>query len=253
MLNLVFPIFDAVDVGCAGFLPLSVRVVIWGVVAGIFAMLVYRATSNQNAIAALKLEIKDLQRQMLDPQLDNFADYSAIARRNLAVSVRLLAKTLTPALMSGLPVVLIASWVHSLHGFHLPPAGAEIVARGVPAAGSISVQPQNLARAVADGVAITPQQPDADISFLVDGETVYAGSPFSFPSPTIGKRQWWNVFLEARSGYLSSDADLQEIQFDVPKTRVLSRGPDWLAGWEPLFFVGVFLSAIAMKFCLRLQ
>jgi hypothetical protein len=61
------------------------------------------------------------------------------------------------------------------------------------------------------------------------------------PVPVIHKRQWWNTLLGNPVGYLPSDATVELVRVELPRKEYLATGPQWMRGWEALFF-GVLLA-----------
>lgn len=101
--------------GLLSFLPLVLRVCMWGALAGGITMAVYMATSPQVLIYCLKQRTADLRRRMMDPDLESAAFWS-LSAENLRVSLALLGRVTGPALLSALPVLLLAAWIDAVCG-----------------------------------------------------------------------------------------------------------------------------------------
>jgi len=253
MLNAVFPALTALDGLLASFLPALVCVLVWGAVAGALAMLVYKLSSNQNAIVRLKAETRDLRRRMLDPDLEQ-SEFARLVRANLKASFRLLGKTLLPGLLSTLPVLLIAAWLDAFYGYALPPNGAPVRLHVEPRDAAVAVEPADRAGG-GNGADLAVMPPPADemLTIVVAGVVAYVGNPFAPPVPVIAKRQWWNALLANEAGYVNPEVGIDRIEIDVPRRHLVGGVPGWLAGWEAPYFLAIFVAALALKFGFRIE
>jgi hypothetical protein len=253
MVNAIFPALTAVDNVLASLLPAVLRVLLWGGVAGALAMAVYSLTSNQGGIARLKAETRGLRRRMLDPDLEQ-AEFARLIRANLKASFALLGKTLLPGLLSTVPVLLIAAWVSAFYGYALPPNSDRVTLHFEPRVAGIAIEPEARARSLGDAVwAVAPPAADETLTIVSSGATAYVGNPFAPPVPEVAKRQWWNVLLGSEAGYVDRDANVDRIVFGVPRLRLVDGLPDWLAGWEASYFLGILVAAVALKFGLGIE
>jgi hypothetical protein len=253
MVNALFPALTAVDGLFASFLPALLRVLVWGGIAGALAMWVYKLTSNQAAIARLKAETRDLRRRMLDPDLEQ-AEFARLIRVNLKASFSLLGKTVLPGMLSTLPVLLIAAWLNAFYAYAVPPDGEPVRLHVEPQVTAVAIEPANRI-AGREGTDWTIRSPLADetLTIVAAGVTAYAGNPFAPPVPEITKRQWWNTLLASEVGYLNPEASIDQIVIDLPPRRLIGGLPDWLAGWEAPYFLGILVVAVALKFGLKIE
>jgi len=253
MLNAAFPVLTAVDGLFASLMTALPRIFAWGAIAGALAMLVYRLTSNQNAIARLKAETRSLRRRMLDPELEQ-TEFARLVRVNLKASFALLGKTLLPGMLSALPVLLIAAWLNAFYGYSMPPNGEPVGLHVEPRGAAVAIEP---ADRVAGGshtdLTITPPASGETLTIVAGGVTAYVGNPFAPPVPEIGKQQWWNALLASEAGYVAPGAGIDRIVFDLPRQQLIGGLPDWLAGWEAPYFFGVLVIAVALKFGLKIE
>ena len=141
MLNAVFPVMNAVDAWLAGALPLIARVFLFGVVAGIAAMGIYAAASDQKAIPALKKNSRELRRKMLDPSIEEFSEFLKLARENFLLTFKLLGKVMGPVFLAVLPVLVIASWLDTFHGYSLPEKSQPVSITLVPLHSEFNISP----------------------------------------------------------------------------------------------------------------
>ena len=110
-MKIILHALNGINAWITSLLPLSVVISLWGVIAGISAMAIYAFTSNQTAISELKLETRNLRRKMMDPSLDDYKEFTRLAKKNLKVSLTFLGKVIGPVLLSTIPILLIAVWL----------------------------------------------------------------------------------------------------------------------------------------------
>lgn len=105
---------NLVDHWLAGMFSELPRVCLWGFCAGILGLFLYAAASNQTEIGKLKREARTCRRRLLDPTLGD-ADFLRLTKLNLKVSLRLLAWVTGPALLSALPILMVALWMNTFY------------------------------------------------------------------------------------------------------------------------------------------
>ena len=106
--------FAAIDATLSAFVPEILLIVLWGCVAGVAAMLLYRQTSNQERIREVKKDITHLRARILSPGLAQ-REVMSLSMQNLKSSFGLLGRVIVPSLLSVVPVLLIASWLQAGH------------------------------------------------------------------------------------------------------------------------------------------
>lgn len=255
MLNAVFPVMNAVDAWLAYGLPLVVRVSLWGVVAGIAAMGIYAAASNQQAIPTLKDKSRDLRRKMLDPSLEEYSEFVALAKETFKVTFGLLGKVMGPVFLAALPVLVIASWLDTFHGYSLPDKSQPVSITLVPVHSEFNIEPREVLPDKMDGKIkmLAPAKLSDPVSFYVNDQMVYQGNVFALPAPVIAKKTWLNFFLANEAGYLQQDSPVDEIHIHFPPKPIHNGLPDWAAGWEWTFFISIFLVSLPVKLIFKIH
>lgn len=76
--------------------------------------LLYKYTTNQSAMKSLKDEIKSLQKEMKENKGDN-NKVMQIQKEAMEKNIKYMKHTLTPMLLSFLPIVLIFGWVRATY------------------------------------------------------------------------------------------------------------------------------------------
>jgi hypothetical protein len=213
------------------------------------SILIYLALSNQERIAALKREGREIRGRLLSAEPNEFAK---LVGRNTKVSGLLLGRVLLPSLISALPVIVVAAWLAIYHNYQ-DPADAVAVRANPPQQHAVLRIGDKAYGLPADGSSVDVSFGHAPVVLEVDGRAVYPGSPFDPPIGSITKRLWWSPLLENPSGYIDKEAQLDEIQFSLPVKRIVPGVPNILAGWELPFFLSVFLSALGLKLLMRVH
>lgn len=77
--------------------------------------------------------------------------------------------------------------------------------------------------------------------------------PPEHPAPVVHKRQWWNALIGNPAGYLPPQGPAEAIYLDLPKKQMLAFGPDWMRGWEFLYFVLLVAGSLGLKHFWRIH
>jgi hypothetical protein len=235
-LDVPAPLLAWADASLAEILSSSGRLVLWGALSGVVAMLLYAWISPQERIARAKRELAEARRA-LDEFDGEFADSAPLLRTMLARAFRPVLLALVPALVSGLPVILVAIWMSTSYGHAYPPPAAEP---------EIRVTPKTMSARWRGGA------PPGVVVF--DG----AGRPveelgLEAPVPVLHKRRWWNAVIGNPAGYVPANLPIDAVEVDLPRQQHLGVGPAWLRGWEAIFFVSVAVAAVVVKTIFRIE
>ena len=227
------PLFNWLDGQLAAIASPAARLVVWGAVAGVVSMLLYRALSPQARIAIGKAELLQTRRTLnsYDGGLDGAWP---LMRRMLRAAFRQVGRVGWPALLASLPLVCLLAWLSTSYGYTYPEPG--VVPR-------ITTAPENIeAHWVDERVdAGDPQSRPPRVLVADQGADAVVDVSLPNPVPVIHKRQWWNTLLGNPVGYLPSDATVELVRVELPRKEYLATGPQWMRGWEALFF-GVLLA-----------
>ncbi len=253
MISELFPVLSMVDRWLAGLLPFAVRLSMWGALAGTLSITIYAKLSPQASITKLKKKTWSLQRKMLCADIE-FLDILRLSKENLKTSLRLFATVLGPALVSALPVLFLASWIHTCLAYEAPPTPDDLIITAVD--GNVDLRllfysnvHEKSNNEIHDHDLVSPEA----IIVMADNKTIYSGTPLSPPTPVIHKQRWWSVLLDSPAGYLVEDAPIDSIRLNLSKKQAVKWMPNWAAGWEFPFFVFVFLAALGIKLGFRIE
>lgn len=232
LLNLPQPLFSWLDQALASVLPPAVRLLLWAFLGALLAMEIYRLLSPQHRIAALKQDFRAAQRR-LNAYDGPFDEAWPLITRPLTLALRRVGLVLPATLAASLPLLLIILWLDASYSHRFPDAleTVQVEVHGSDYTGVLradtSDRPQLLLRNPEDGVIMQ--------------------LPVKAPIPQLHKRQGWNLLLGNPAGYLPPYAPTEEVTLALPRREILPLGPDWLRGWEPLFFAAMILFALLLK------
>jgi hypothetical protein len=242
LLDLPFPLLDALDAALGFVLPAPARVVLWGLLAGVLAMALYALASDQGRIRSQKAVIRRVQGE-LKAAGDDFAATMRLTRANLKASLKLLGMVTGPAVLSSLPLLFLLVWVAETYAYAPPAAGAPVPVAFVPTGAGLSVSPAG----ALNGSTVT--WPAAGALEVRDAQGPVWAAPATGPRPptVVHKRSWWSWLYGNPAGYLRPDTGLEEIRFAQAPRELLGLGPGWLRGWEAVFFTSLVAASLTTK------
>lgn len=254
VLDLPSPLLGGVDGLLSGWLPPVARLVLWAVVAAVASMALYRVTSNQPRLAAIKAEMAALRSRIAG--FDGpFAEMWGLTRRNLVLALRQIWVTLVPAILGSVPVIFLLVWVSNSFDLALPKPGDPVAVQAHARDGA-TLPPLRWvpggARTLGDG-RWTVAWPDAGAALeLRDPDQLLLALPLAAPVGVVHQRRWWNSLLGNPAGYLPPGA-VDAVAIALPARTYLPFGPAWLRGWMPLFFAVVLAVSVLLKLTWRLH
>ena len=230
------PLAHVIDSAFASFAGGSLRIALWALLASALSMGLYRLTSNQKKLAALKGEIAALKAKINAAETDDYAAAVASSKALLSLSLRHVGQTLGPTVLAGLPVLFVLAFLAQTYSYVAPEAGIPLTA----------------AIAYEDGHTETTTLtfPVNDPRFEAD---IATGNAPASPVPVIAKPSWTDWFFGNPAGTLKPASAIREISFKVTPQRFLPFGPDWLAGWEALFLTLMVVASLAIKAIFRIE
>lgn len=240
------PIFAWIDAQVATLIPPLGRLILWGIVAALVSMGLYRALSAQERIGRTKAKLAQ-SRQQLEAYDGEFAGAAPLIGNLLRTALQQVGLVAWPAILSSLPLLALICWLSTAYGYRYPAPGT------VPA---IQTMPSQLQTEWIEGARneTAPEQRAAP-RILVAGldQQILAEISLTAPVPVIHKWQWWNLLIGNPVGYLPSNASVDRIEVALPDKEYLGFGPPWLRGWEIPFFVSLIVVSIVVKVWWRID
>ena len=256
-LDLASPLLSRVDRVLSGLVPSPLRIVLWGLLASLGSMLVYKWTSNQTRLADLKVQSLEI-RKALNTVEGDLEELWPLLRRNLWVAWCRLGLGLFPALVASIPVLLILVWMSNAFDVSFPSAGQKIAVAAVPDSAH-QIPPMHWKGGEVEAGDLpgswTISWPEAaSPMYLVDSDgTIILTLPTEAPVSTVHQKRWWNMLIGNPAGYLPSPGDVDAVILAIPSEEFLSVGPSWLRSWIALFFAVVIVASLGLKFYWRLH
>jgi hypothetical protein len=249
------PLFSWVDGLMSGWLPDTVRLLFWAVVAGVASMALYGLTSNQARLGSIKAEMAVLRKQIVE--FDGpFSEMWRLVGRNLSLALRQVWVTFVPAIIASVPVIFLLVWVSNSFDATMPRPGDQVEVEAFASEGTaLPAVHWRGAGAPAEGDgAWRVAWPDAaaHLELLNADDQVLLKLPTAAPVGVVHQRRWWNVLLGNPAGYLPP-GQVDAVEIDLPRREYLPFGPDWLRGWIPLFFAVLIAASLLVKVLWRLH
>lgn len=240
------PIFAWLDAQTAMAVPPLGRLILWGSVAALISMGLYRALSAQEEIGRTKTKLTELRRR-LQTHEGNFADAAPLIGNFLRTALQQVGLVVWPILLSSLPLLALICWLSTDYGYTYPELGSTPNIQTIP--------PQPHAKWI-EGVrdeAVPKYRPPPHILIADHHQTIVADVSWRAPVPIVHKWQWWNTLVGNPIGYLPSNASVDRIEVALPDKKYLGFGPQWLRGWETPFFLSLIVVSIVTKMWRRID
>ncbi|MGE0231970.1 MAG: hypothetical protein AB7O39_03475 [Flavobacteriaceae bacterium] len=232
LLDLPSPGFSILNGWLGGFLPTVLLVVVWAAVGAFISMELYRLLSPQARIARLRRRLVAAQADL--NEFDGpFGEALRRIRTMLSLALRRVLLVLPATMIASLPVLMLLVWADTQYGRAFPAPGEAVE---VSVTDGYRGEWRDSTNAAAPGAEVTDR----------DGARI-ADVAVPQPVPVIHKWRWWNTLIGNPAGYLPDEAPFERIDIALPRQELIPFGPSWLRGWEPLFFVSIFVFAFALK------
>jgi hypothetical protein len=252
MLNYIFQYLNIFDGWIAQVVAGLVRTSFYGAVSGFAAVGIYAVVSNQRRLRELKNETRRLRGLMRDTTL-SFREVIDLNKKNLIASLRLLAHSLWPCVLSSVPPIVMMMWFSNYQSYTLPLDGKPVNVTFVPERIPVVIEPAGVRRDLGDGRHAIVVGDGQRVRFGFGDRTIYEGIIAEHSVDTIHKERWWNAFLASEAGYIRADAPIEEIKFDFPRKRFIENGADWIATWEFQFFLALVVSSLTAKVAFHVE
>ncbi|WP_110649262.1 hypothetical protein [Salinicola peritrichatus] len=219
LLDLPDPLFGVIDGGMATFLPATLRLAVWAIIAGVGTLFLYRLLSPQGKIGEAKRNAR-AARKRLNEFDGEFSDAGPLIRDQFSSAFKHLGLVVVPTLVSILPLLALLTWLESHYAHALPAAGDTPQMQVVPD----TYEPQ------------WSQEDDGPHLTVSDSDSELVNVKMTAPIPVIEQRQWWNWLIGNPLGYLPAESGVERITVELPQPEYLPFGPGWMRHWLAVFF-----------------
>ncbi len=254
-------VFGLINEPLVAIFPEPIVLAFWALLSSWLTMWVYRRFSNQEEMAALKPQVKAIQKE-LSSYDGEFAGLMPLIRENFRLSGRHILLALGPALLAGVPVLFVLVWVSNAFGVTMPAAGASVEVKAV-ATGSADMSGWQWQGASAENVPESDEPgrawrvswpgPGSSAALIDERDEEVLELPPPHPAPVVHKRQWWNTLIGNPAGYLEPASPAEAVYLELPKKQMLPFGPSWMRGWEFLYFVLLVAGSLGLKYFWRIH
>lgn len=245
------PLFDLIDAALAGFLPDTIRLIIWGVAAGAGSMGLYWLTSPQKKLEQAKQDA-NAARQAMSSYDGEFDGIFPLMVRSLSTSMRHFGLALGPALLGSLPVLFLMVWMSGSYGYRMPEPGSGVAVAAIEQSAPLAWTDGTEPSTENSWTVNWPAQGEILSLTDVNGDAMLS-LPLSHPVPVRHKRVWWNMLFANPLGSLPGDAPVQAIEIGLEGQVFVPFGPGWMQGWEALFIMVVLVASVAIKIIFRIR
>lgn len=233
-------------------LPPVWRIAVFAALGSAASMLLFKKLSRQDELAAVKRQIKAVQKQLVGDEYN----LKSVLLQNLALTGRQLWLSFWPALLASVPIIFLLAFCSNQFGVDAANAGDRVY-----------VTPMGLERSPAEyrwqGVnaqwdarrnAWTFYQPeDGQTATLMLGGQQELSLPTAAPAGTIHRRHWWNYLIANPAGYLAANTSIGRFEINASPQPILNWGPGWMRGWLFAFMVFLVLFSVAIKLVLKIE
>ena len=257
LLDLPAPLWDLIDGALDAIgIPALVRVTVYAVASAWVSMAIYRRTSRQQELTTLAAESRALRAELAEYD-GEFSGLMQRVRRLMRLSARHLRLSFTPAMLGGLPLLLVLPWLSNTFSYSMPTPGAAITVvpeqLAVPATSLRWLPDDANWDADLQGWRIVWPDPATPLR-LTNGETSIVQLPPPAASDVIHRRlPWLNWLIANPAGYLPDAAPMQALQLDLAPRPLLPWGPSWLSGWLAVYFFVLIVASLWLRWRWRLQ
>lgn len=252
LFDLPAPLFSAADGLMRSVMPHWAIPLAWGLLAASAGSWLYRGLSPQERIEHLRAEADRARAAMLAHEGD-FEALLPLVRRTLALSARQLILSIGPAVAASLPALFLITYLDNAYARINPMPGSVVAVRVEPAKVPVVWSSAAPSRG-ADGTWWIHWPPrGAPIRLACAHGPALLTFPLRKPIPIVSKFVWWNFLFGNPAGYLPAQAPVESVETSLPAAQFLTVGPQWMRGWEALFFASASVVALGIELVLRLR
>ncbi|MEM4755975.1 MAG: EMC3/TMCO1 family protein [Candidatus Woesearchaeota archaeon] len=204
--------------------------------------IVYKYTTDQEQIKAMKAEMKELQKQMR--QTKDTDEIMKKQKRVLEINMKLLGMTLKPTLITMIPILFVFAWI-SVHYAYVPPAP------GVPFNVTLQGVRSNASFKAMEGITLVSQGSlqGSVMDFVLKAEN--AGS-YLLVFNVDGKDYSRKVTVSERYGnYEPTEKKFDDLTIKVGMEPLKPYGSLSLFGWRPGWLGTYIIFSLVFSILLR--
>jgi hypothetical protein len=222
------------------------RIAVFAALGSVASMLLYKWLSRQGELAALKRDIKRVQKELVGERVG----LNNILLQNLKLTGRQLWLSFWPALIASLPVLFLLAFSSNQFGVAAANAGSRVYVTPVDLQGSPADYRWEGVNAQWDArkEAWTFYHPEPGHSAsLMRGEQQQLRLPTTAPTNIMHRKYWWDYLISNPASYIDADTSIGRFDINAPTKVIIDWGPGWMRGWLFAFMAFLVLFSIAIK------
>lgn len=257
LLDLPAPLLSWLDAGLAWVgLPALLRVLLYALASAWLCMWLYRRFSRQSELTELASASRELRRELANYD-GPFDGLMQRVRKLLGLSSRHLRLSFLPAMLGGLPLLLVLPWMSNQFGLELPEPGD-----------TVAITPTGLEQPVESFTWSDPSArwDEATESWQVSWPTAtqrlelqhdqlsLLSLPTVAPAGIVHRHvPVFNWLIGNPAGYLPDNAPLSALYLKLPEQQLHGLGPGWLRGWLAVYLIAMLVFSLGFKWHWKLQ
>jgi hypothetical protein len=246
LFDLPSPLYSFLDGLLRALLPEWAILVVWGLLGGAISMGLYRLISPQDHLKSIKAEA-DKSRAAMIAYDGDFDGLLALVRRSLWLSFRHVALTIGPVAAASLPMLCLIAYVSNTYSYLQPAAGSTVEVHIEPVNAAVKWEPPAQIDGNRGTWRVLWPASDKQVRLAYASGSLLASFPLPSPAPMLQKFTWWNFFFGNPAGYIPLDSRISSVEIALAREQFVPVGPEWLRGWEGVFFLAAGLCSLFIK------
>jgi len=225
------------------------RIAVFAALGSVASMSLFKALSDQAALAELKRQIRAVQKELARPATQS-RKLKEVIQQNLKLTIKQMWLSLWPALIASVPLLFLLAFCSNAFGVTTPQAGFRVTVTPQDMNGSASEYQWQGVNAQWDARknAWTFYQPGPgqSASLMLGGQKQLT-LPTVVATRVIHRKHWWNYLIANPAGYLDANLNIGQFVFNTPIQVIIDWGPGWMRGWLFAFMLFLVLFSIVIK------
>jgi hypothetical protein len=257
LFDLLSPLLSRIDDVLSGGLGIAPvwRIAFFAALGSFASMALFKRLSNQVELAALKQQIKTVQKSLASSQMDS-SELKKNMQRNFKLTGRHLWLSLWPALFASIPLLFLLAFSSNQFGVESPSLDSRVTVTPKDFQGSpseyewLGVNAQWDARK--NAWTFYPLDKGQTATLMLGGQKQLS-LPTPVPASVLHHKRWWNYLFANPAGYLGADVQIELIEFNTPPQMIINWGPGWMRGWLFAFMLFLIVFSVAIKIAWKIH
>lgn len=245
--GILAPVLDPAN-SVLAFLPDWLAISLWGVIAGLGSMFLYKRFSAQERLSEIVAETAAIKAE-LDATPTADPAYRRLMGQQMRLGGKRLWMSLGPALLSSLPVLFVAVWLDGAYGLSQPEPGKPVAILAEDAAAIRVEGGQQLAA----GWLVSWPLPGETLAITgADGETLLEIGDQTQPGVAAAPGIMRFLF-GAPAGALPAGSPVESLIIETTPRDIAFANQVFPFQWTIPFFAALILASLGLKFALRIK